>query len=75
MKRIAYKDLYMNLLLLNEFKCASITAKYDNNKYIVKSYTTPILIIENEDIVMFDETKYSRTTSKLQNKIRDVFRL
>lgn len=55
----------------NVFAC--INKKYE---YIVYSYSTIILRLNSAgEVEYFDSEYYSRTTSKLQNKIKQAFNL
>lgn len=55
----------------NVFAC--INEKYE---YLVYSYSTIILRLNSAgEVEYFDSGYYSRTTSKLQNKIKQVFNL
>ena len=55
----------------NIFACITETGSY-----LVYSYNTIILRVASDgEVVYFDEKHYSATTSKLQNKIRQAFKL
>ena len=55
----------------NIFACLT-----ENSKYIVYSYQTVILRLNSAgEVEYFDDGYYSRTTSKLQNKIKQAFNL
>ena len=55
----------------NIFACLTEKAEY-----VVYSYRTLILRVNNAgEVEYFDEGYYSRTTSRLQNKIRKAFKL
>lgn len=55
----------------NIFACLT-----EASEYVVYSYNTVILRLNSAGEVMyFDGGYYSRTTSKLQNKIKQVFNL
>lgn len=55
----------------NIFACLT-----EASEYVVYSYSTVILRLNSAGEVMyFDNGYYSRTTSKLQNKIRQAFNL
>ena len=48
----------------------------EHGEYVVYSYQTVILTIKEDGTVSyFDSSYHSRTTSKLQNKIRKAFHL
>lgn len=48
----------------------------EHGEYVVYSYQTVILTIKEDGTVSyFDSSYYSRTTSKLQNKIKEAFHL
>lgn len=55
----------------NVFACLN-----ERNEYIVYSYQTVILRLNSAgEVEYFDDGYYSRTTSKLQNKIKQAFSL
>ena len=55
----------------NIFACLN-----EKSEYIVYSYQTIILRVNSAgEVEYFDDGYYSRTTSKLQNKIKQVFSL
>lgn len=55
----------------NVFACLN-----EKSEYIVYSYNTIILRLNSAgEVEYFDSGYYSRTTSKLQNKIKQVFNL
>ena len=55
----------------NIFACLT-----ENSEYIVYSYQTIILRLNSAgEVEYFDGNYYSRTTSKLQNRIKQVFSL
>ena len=55
----------------NIFACLN-----EKSEYIVYSYQTIILRLNSAgEVEYFDSGYYSRTTSKLQNKIKQVFNL
>ena len=48
----------------------------EHGEYVVYSYQTVILTIKEDGTVSyFDSSYHSRTTSKLQNKIKEAFKL
>lgn len=48
----------------------------EHGEYVVYSYQTVILTVKEDDTVSyFDSSYHSRTTSKLQNKIKEAFNL
>lgn len=48
----------------------------EHGEYVVYSYQTVILTIKEDGTVSyFDSSYHSRTTSKLQNKIKEAFHL
>ena len=53
----------------------SSVAVIKDNEYIVYSYDTLILVynIENDCVTYFNDKYYSRTTSHLQNIIKNIF--
>ena len=55
----------------NIFACLT-----ENSEYIVYSYQTVILRLNSAgEVEYFDDGYYSKTTSRLQNKIRQAFKL
>lgn len=55
----------------NIFACLT-----EKSEYVVYSYSTIILRLNSAgEVEYFDNGYYSRTTSKLQNKIKQVFSL
>jgi hypothetical protein len=68
---IAQKEVTSYLASKKPFQASDIFACYDNNNcYVVYSYQTIILKVDAENDIYFDNKYYSRTTSKLQNKIK-----
>lgn len=64
------------LMCKKAFQASNIFACYDNNNcYVVYSYQTIILKVSAENDIYFDNKYYSRTTSRLQNKIKQAFGL
>lgn len=73
---IKQKEVASYLASKTPFQASNIFACYDNNNsYVVYSYQTIILKVSAENDIYFDTKYYSRTTSKLQNKIRKAFHL
>lgn len=59
------------------FQASNIFATInERGEYVVYSYQTVILTVKEDGTVSyFDSSYHSRTTSKLQNKIREAFNL
>lgn len=59
------------------FQASNIFATINEHReYVVYSYQTVILTVKEDGTVSyFDSSYHSRTTSKLQNKIREAFNL
>lgn len=59
------------------FQASNIFATInERDEYVVYSYQTVILTVKEDGTVSyFDSSYHSRTTSKLQNKIREAFNL
>lgn len=73
---INQKQVLTYLISKKAFQASNIFACYDNNNcYVVYSYQTIILKVGTENDIYFDDKYYSRTTSKLQNKIKQAFGL
>lgn len=73
---IKQTDVASYLASKKPFQASNIFACYDNNNsYVVYSYQTIILKISAENDIYFDNKYHSRTTSKLQNKIKQAFGL
>ena len=66
-------------MLLNKkpFQASNIFACLtEKSEYVVYSYQTIILLLNSAgEVEYFDSGYYSRTTSKLQNKIKQAFNL
>lgn len=74
---VKQKDVLKMLINKKTFQASNIFATTnERGEYVVYSYQTVILTV-NEDgtINYFDGGYYSRTTSRLQNKIREAFHL
>lgn len=73
---ITQKEVTSYLASKKPFQASNIFACYDNNNsYVVYSYQTIILKISAENDIYFDNKYYSRTTSRLQNRIKQAFNL
>lgn len=73
---ILQKDVENYLASKTPFMASNIFACYDNeDNYTVYSYQTIILKVYTSGKIYFDNKFYSSTTSKLQNKIKRVFKL
>lgn len=60
----------------NPFKSGSCFGYSDDKMYIVISYATVIAKVDmtTNDLIYFDDKKYSTTTSFIQNLVAKVFR-
>lgn len=58
------------------FKSGSCLGYTDNNHYVVMSYATVIAKVDmtTNDLIYFDDKKYSTTTSFIQNLVTKVFK-
>ena len=74
---VKQKDVLEMLLNKKQFQASNIFATTnERGEYVVYSYQTVILTIKEDGTVSyFDNSYHSRTTSKLQNKIRKAFHL
>lgn len=74
---ITQKEVLGMLLNKKPFQASNIFATInERSEYVVYSYQTVILTIkEDGTISYFDNSYHSRTTSKLQNKIKEAFDL
>lgn len=74
---IKQKDILVMLLNKNPFMASNVFATInERGEYVVYSYQTVILTVKEDGTVSyFDSSYHSRTTSKLQNKIREAFHL
>ena len=70
------RDVYADLHSKKEFKTNSITAFKFGSIYEVLSYTKVIFrydLLSNK-VTYFDNNKYSKTTSRLQNMLKELYR-
>ena len=74
---IKQKDVLELLINKKPFQASNIFACLtEKSEYIVYSYQTIILRLNSAgEVEYFDGGYYSRTTSRLQNKIREAFHL
>lgn len=74
---IRQSDVLEMLANKKPFQASNIFATInERNEYVVYSYQTVILTVKEDGTVSyFDSSYHSRTTSKLQNKIREAFNL
>lgn len=68
-----YADMDNKLVNKEIFEGNSVTAVMRGKYYVVYSYATVIAVITPSDKVVINVTKYSPTTSKMQNKLRRLF--
>lgn len=74
---VKQKDVLGMLLNKKPFQASNIFACLnEKEEYIVYSYQTVILRLNSAgEVEYFDSGYYSRTTSRLQNKIKQAFSL
>ena len=74
---IKQDEILKMLLNRKPFQASNVfTCLTEKSEYIVYSYQTIILRVNSAgEVEYFDDGYYSRTTSKLQNKIRQAFKL
>lgn len=74
---ITQKQVASYLASKKPFQASNIFACLtENSEYIVYSYNTIILRLNSAgEVEYFDDGYHSRTTSKLQNKIKQAFNL
>ena len=74
---VTQKQVLSYLMNKKPFQASNIFACLtENSEYIVYSYQTIILRLNSAgEVEYFDGNYYSRTTSKLQNKIKQAFNL
>lgn len=71
MQTATYSTMPNLIRYLTAFKHGSHHATWDGDKYSIYSYTTLIATYDRQTYeVVFNERKYSVTTSRLQNIIR-----
>ena len=68
-----YKDMACAIANKQDIDGNSVTAFTAVDNYIVKSYNTPMLVIDKNNIVCINVKKYSRTTTKIQNIICNYY--
>ena len=68
-----YKDMACAIANKQFIYGNSVTAFTAVDSYIVKSYNTPMLVIDKNNIVCINVKKYSRTTTKIQNIICNYY--
>ena len=74
---ITQKEVLGMLTNKKPFQASNVFATVnERGEYVVYSYQTVILTVKEDGTVSyFDSSYHSRTTSKLQNKIRKAFHL
>lgn len=74
---ITQKEVISYLTNKKPFQASNIFACLtEKSEYIVYSYQTIILRLNSAgEVEYFDSGYYSKTTSKLQNKIKEAFKL
>lgn len=69
----AYKDMACAIANKQDICGNSVTAFTAVDSYIVKSYNTPMLVIDKNNLTCINVKKYSRTTTKIQNIICNYY--
>ena len=74
---ITQREIEYHLVHKKPFQASNIFACLnEKSEYIVYSYQTIILRLNSAgEVEYFDDGYYSKTTSRLQNKIRQAFKL
>ena len=74
---VKQKDVLEMLTNKKPFQASNVFATVnERGEYVVYSYQTVILTVKEDGTVSyFDSSYHSRTTSKLQNKIKQAFNL
>ena len=72
-KYVTYKEMEGMLIKKEPFKGNSVTAVTSGSYYVVYSYDTIMAIVTDDGKAVINVTKYSRTTSKIQNKLKGIF--
>jgi hypothetical protein len=75
MKKADYKAIPELLRNKESFTGSSVRAISNSGGYMVYSYDTLIFSEDKNGNIFFDSCKYSPTTSKIQNIIKDVFNI
>lgn len=77
MANIDYGGVKRALANRQEYKHGSSYAERTNDEYRVYSYNTLILVYSllQQNVVSFDDSHYSNTTSRLQNMLRVAFNI
>ena len=73
MKRITYDDMVYALCMEKEVVCSSVKTVKKKGRYLAYSFETVIAVKENSKWYL-NEHYYSKTTSKLQNLVKEVSR-
>lgn len=76
MQYINYEEMQEALAFKQGFKSNSVSAKWEDGRYTVYSYST-VIYRSRDDMGLYylDNKYYSVTTSKLQNMLIRVFKL
>lgn len=72
-KYATYKQMQALLQVKEAFKGNSVTAVYQGSDYYIYSYSTVMAIVTAGGYKVINVTKYSRTTSKIQQMLKQVF--
>ncbi len=67
-----YKEITGLIQERKPFRGNSVTAHYDGTEYQVMSYDTIIASINWPEHWWIDTRKHSKTTSRIQNIVRDI---
>ena len=73
--KIKRSELVATLAKYEPFVCGSSRGMLDGDNYVLWSYDTKIAQVNTKtnELEYFDPTKYSTTTSTLQNAVKFVF--
>ena len=75
MEYTAYRDIPSKLLAREDFRSNSVIGSREDGEYRVYSYGTLIFVEKADGEVIFDNSFYSRTTSRIQNLIKNTYQL
>lgn len=76
MKKATYRQIPSLLKNRKSFSGNSCHAEWVNDNYNVYSYTTLMLSVDENDMVLYwNDSYYSNTTSRLQNILRGIYTL
>ena len=70
-----YKDIPKLISNREPFRGNSVSAHYDGTEYQVRSYNTIVASINWPERWWINPNTYSKTTSRIQNIVRDIDRV